>query len=75
MTTPEATAEMDTWIERFQPALQLALDEFLANAKWPEREWFRRKLTQLRLDGLDLGPCTRTLMRPVVWLSTAPGAE
>jgi hypothetical protein len=29
---------MDTWIERFQPALQLALDEFLANAKWPERE-------------------------------------
>jgi hypothetical protein len=38
LTTPEATAEMDTWIERFQPALQLALDEFLANAKWPERE-------------------------------------
>jgi hypothetical protein len=42
------------WVDKFRPALRLALDEFLRSAEWPQRERFRRKLVQRELDQLNL---------------------
>ena len=39
---------------KFGPALDLALGEFLTAAQWPERERFRRLLTQRGLDDFNL---------------------
>jgi predicted nucleotide-binding protein len=46
-------AKLAAW-RKSRPAVELALDEFLKTAQWPQRERFRRKLTQRELD--DLSP-------------------
>lgn len=48
---------------RFGPALDLALDEFLSTAQWPERERFRRRLTQLGLGDVNLDEMWRDMPR------------
>jgi hypothetical protein len=45
-------AERAAW-RKSRPAVELALDEFLETGQWPQRERFRRKLTQRGLDDLD----------------------
>jgi hypothetical protein len=49
------------WVDRFRPALLLALEEFLESAKWPERERFRRKLVQRDLNHLSLDELFRDM--------------
>lgn len=48
---------------KFQPVLDLALDEFLQTAQWPQRERFRRKLTQRALGDLSLEEMLQTMPR------------
>lgn len=48
-------------MDRFRPALDLALEQFLASAEWPERERFRRRLVQRRLDQLSLDQLLRDM--------------
>lgn len=54
LTDPQTQHVLRSWVQEFQPALQLALEEFLTTAKWPERERFRRTLVQRDLDHLRL---------------------
>ncbi len=51
------------WADEFRPALELALDEFLASARWPERERFRRRFTQRGLGNLNLDDLLRDMPR------------
>jgi hypothetical protein len=51
------------WADEFRPALELALDEFLASARWPERERFRRRLSQRGLGNLNLDDLLRDMPR------------
>jgi hypothetical protein len=50
----QVTADVKAWVDRFRPALDLALGQFLTSAEWPERERFRRTLVQRGLDQLSL---------------------
>jgi hypothetical protein len=50
----QGVAHNRAWVDRFRPALELALAHFLASAEWPEREQFRRKLVQRQMDGISL---------------------
>lgn len=59
----QAHANEQGWVDRFRPALDLALEEFLASAQWPERERFRRRLTQRGLDHLNLDELLRDMPR------------
>jgi hypothetical protein len=63
MRDEEVQAKRLSWVDRFRPALDLALDEFLATAQWPERERFRRKLTQRGLDDLSLDEMLQDMPR------------
>jgi hypothetical protein len=58
----EEQAQWERW-GKFQPALDLALDEFLATAQWPQRERFRRQLSQGGLGHLDLDEMWRNMPR------------
>jgi hypothetical protein len=51
------------WVDKFRPALELALDEFLTSAQWPEREKFRRTLTQRELHDVNLDELLREMPR------------
>ena len=51
------------WVAKFRPALELALEEFLETAQWPDRERFRRKLIQRGLDDLSLDELLRDMPR------------
>ena len=49
---------------KFRPAVDLVLAEFLETGQWPERERFRRKLTQRGLGDLSLEEMLRTMPKP-----------
>jgi hypothetical protein len=53
-TRAEAQKKAKAVWDKFQPAVDLALDEFLQTAQWPQRERFRRTLTQRGLGDLSL---------------------
>ena len=63
MRDDQLQAKRLSWVDRFRPALDLALDEFLAAAQWPEREPFRRKLTQRGLDDFSLDEMLQDMPR------------
>jgi len=56
-------AKRRAWVDKFRPALELALEEFLASAQWPERERFRRMLTQRGLHETNLDELLREMPR------------
>jgi hypothetical protein len=62
------TAVTRAWVDRYRPALELALAHFLASSEWPERERFRRKLVQQQLDGISLDELLREMPRSS-WLA------
>jgi len=57
----EAHERIRAWVDKFRPALQLALEEFIATAEWPARERLRRKLVQLALDNISLDELFRDM--------------
>lgn len=59
----QVTADTRAWVDRFRPALDLALAQFLASAEWPERERFRRRLAQDGLDPMSLDELLRDMPR------------
>lgn len=60
----EALAGLGAFQSRFEGALDLALDEFLSTAQWPEREQFRRRLAQRGLGDLNLDEMWQEMPRP-----------
>ena len=48
---------------KFRPAAELAFEEFLKSAQWPERERFRRRLVQRQLGDLSLDEMLREMPR------------
>jgi hypothetical protein len=63
MSDAEAYTGEKGWVDRFRPALELVLGEFLHSAQWPEREWLRRRLTQRGLDHLNPDDLLRDMPR------------
>jgi hypothetical protein len=63
LTGEELGAADRTVFAQFRPALDLALDEFLQTAQWPQRERFRRTLTQRGLGDLNLEEMLRRMPR------------
>ena len=62
MTDPDEPHQRH-WLDRYLPAIQLALEEFLLRGEWPERAPFRRRLAQLGHDEIDVDDMTRELPR------------
>jgi hypothetical protein len=63
LTPDQLLTKIAEWVKEFGPALEIALEEFLETAQWPERERFRRKLTQRGLDDLSLDELLRDMPR------------
>jgi hypothetical protein len=59
----QVTADVEAWVDRFRPALDLALGQFLTSAEWPERERFRRTMVQRGLDQLSLDEMLSSMPR------------
>jgi hypothetical protein len=71
MDATEGLEAAFAYASRFGPVLDLALDEFLSTAQWPERERFRRQLTQHGLGQLNLDEMWRDMPRSP-WEQAAP---
>ena len=60
----EARKRAEAIWHKYRPAVDLALDEFLATGEWPDLERFRRKLAQRDLNDLNPEEMLRYMPRP-----------
>lgn len=61
LSAEQKRARLHVWVDRFRPALDLALHDFLESEQWPERERFRRRLTQRGLHDINLDELLREM--------------